>query len=217
MRFTRIIAGTVTAGLVGLVPVAFSSPAQATVTYPTVATAEASAPGVIYGDDITINGAVTTSTGGTVTSGSAALQVYSSKTPVWTTIQTDESAGSYVFFDVKPESNSQYKVVYSGATETNGDVHTPSESAPVTVAVQRKTVLKTKGLVVIGKIKPDFAKKKVVIKRKKGKKYVAWKKVKTNSQGAFRFKAPGSRGFKFSVTIPADTHYIGFTTLYEVY
>ncbi|EON22932.1 MULTISPECIES: hypothetical protein [Nocardioides] len=217
MRFTRIIAGTITAGLVGLVPVAISSPASAATTYTTAVTITASAPGVEYGDDITINGAVTDTSGGSVFYGTASLQVYTTKTPVWTTIQTDDTAGSFFFFDVKPESNAQYKVVYSGFNASNGDVYTPSESAPATVGVQRTDTLKTKGLVILGKIKPDFANKKVVIKRKKGKKYVAWKKIKTNNKGAFRFKAPNQRGFKFSVTVPSDTHYFGFTKKYYVY
>ena len=216
MRFTRIIAGTITAGVVGLVPVSVSSPANAAVPYTTVVAATASAPGVVYGDDISINGAVTDTAGGSVFYGTATLQVYSSKNPVWTTVQTDETGGSFYFFDVKPESNSQYKVVYSGFTATNGDTYSVSESAPVTVAVQRADSLKTKGLSVIGKIKPDFAKKKVVIKRKQGKKYVSWKKVKTDSKGVFRFKAPSQRGFKFTVTIPSDTHYVGFTKGYYV-
>jgi hypothetical protein len=218
MRFTRIIAGTLTAGLVGLVPVAISSPAEAAVTYQTVTTAESSVPSVTYGDDnVLISGNVGTTTGGTVTSGSVVLQVYSSKNPVWTTIQTDPTAGSYIFFDIKPESNSQYKVVYSGFTEANGDVYTPSESAPVAVSVERKAVFKTPGLYLVGKIKPDFARKKVILKRKQGKRYVAWKKVRTNRLGQFRVKAPDQRGFKFSVTIPSDRHYIGFTDFYQVY
>ena len=217
MRFTRIIAGTITAGLVGLVPVAVSSPANAATPYTTVVAITASTPGVAYGDDITIDGAVTDNTGGSASFGTATLQVYSTKNPVWTTVQTDDTAGSFIFFDVKPESNAQYKVVYSGFTAANGDTYSASESAPVAVAVQRTDSLKTKGLSVIGKIKPDFAKKKVVIKRKQGKKYVSWKKIKTDNKGVFRFKAPNKRGFKFSVTIPSDTHYVGFTKLYYVY
>lgn len=217
MRFNRMITATVTAGLVGLVPVAVSSPASAAATYGTAVALEAGAPAVVYGDDVTFSGGVAdTTAGNSVITGTVSLQVYSAKNPVWTEVQTDTSPSSFYFYDVKPEMNSQYKVVYSGATETDGDVYTPSESAAVTVGVQRKTVLKTKGLVVIGKVKPDFGKKKVVIKKKTGKKYVAFKKVKTNAKGAFRFKAPSNKGFKFSVTIPTDANYIGYTEVYEV-
>jgi hypothetical protein len=218
MRFTRLIAGLTTAGLLGLAPVAISSPAEAAVTYTTSSSIAASAPEVTYGDDdLSINGAVTTAAGGSVYYGSVALQVYSAKNPVWTTIQTDDSAGSYFFFDIKPDSNSLYKVVYSGTTASNGDVYTPSESAPLAVGVNRKAVFKTPGLFLVGKIKPDFKRKKVVLKRKKGKKYVAWKKVRTNKKGVFRVKAPNKRGFKFSVTIPSDKKYAGFTDYYQVY
>lgn len=218
MRFTRLIAGLTTAGLLGLAPVAISSPAGAATTYATASSISASVPQVTYGDDnLSINGAVTTDAGGSVFYGSVALQVYSAKNPVWTTIQTDDTAGSYFFFDIKPDSNSQYKVVYSGFTASNGDVYTPSESAPVAVGVERKAVFKTPGLLLVGKIKPDFKGKKVILKRKKGKKYVAWKKVRTNRKGAFRVKAPNRRGFKFSVTIPSDKLYVGFTDFYQVY
>jgi hypothetical protein len=218
MRFTRLIAGLTTAGLLGLAPVALSAPAEAATTYATVSTVAASAPQVTYGDDnLSINGAVTTTAGGSVFYGTVALQTYSANNPVWTTIQTDDTAGSYYFFDIKPDSNSQYKVVYSGFTATNGDVYAPSESAPLGVGVKRKAVFKTPGLFLVGKIKPDFKHKKVILKRKKGKKYVAWKKVRTNQKGAFRVKAPNKRGFKFSVTIPSDRKYVGFTDYYQVY
>lgn len=215
MRFNRIIAGTITAGLAGFVPLAVSSPADAAGA--TTTTLAASAPAVVYGDQVSFSGNVADTVGGAPYTGTVSLQVYSAANPVWTEVQNDTSPSSFYFSGVKPAMNSQYKVVYSGATETTGDVFTPSESAPVTVGVQRKTVLKTKGLVVIGKVKPDFGKKKVVIKRKKGKKYVAFKKVKTNKKGAFRFKAPGKKGFKFSVTIPSDANYIGYTAKYYVY
>lgn len=216
MRFNRIITATVTAGVVGLVPVAVSSPASAATTYATAVALEADAPAVVFGDEVSFSGGVTDTTGGPASTGTISLQVYSGKNPAWTEIQTDTSPSSFFFSDVKPEANSQYKVVYSGATETDGDVYTPSESAAVTVGVQRKTVLKTKGLVVIGKVKPDFGKKKVVIQKKQGKKYVPFKKIKTNAKGAFRFKAPSNKGFKFSVTIPTDANYIGYTEVYEV-
>ena len=217
MRFNRIVTATITAGVVGLVPVAVSSPASAAATYATTVALEAGAPAVVYGDEVSFSGAVSdTTTGAAANTGTVSLQVYSGKNPVWTEVQTDTTPSSFSFYDVKPASNSQYRVVYSGATETDGDVYTPSESAPVNVGVQRKTILKTKGLVVIGKVKPDFGKKKIVIKKKQGKKFVPFKKIKTDAKGAFRFKAPSNKGFTFSVTIPSDSNYIGYTEAYEV-
>lgn len=213
MRFTRIIAGAVTAGLVGLAPVAVGSPANAAVTYTTTATAAASAPGVVYGDDISINGAVTDVNGGSVYTGTASLQVYSAKNPVWTTIQVDESAGSYFFFDVKPDSNSQYKVVYSGITETNGDVYLPTESAPVSVAVQRKVKANNRVTTFFGKITPDYAKKAVKVERKFGKNWRKYKVIKTDKKGKWRIKlpAPSRKKTFWRFSIADDANFVGWS------
>uniref|UniRef100_UPI00286DBCA3 hypothetical protein n=1 Tax=Nocardioides sp. TaxID=35761 RepID=UPI00286DBCA3 len=97
------------------------------------------------------------------------------------------------------------------------DNYAASESAPFAVTVERKAVFKTPGLFLVGKIKPNFAHKVVVLKRKLGRRYVAWKKVRTNDVGAFRVKAPNKTGFKFSVRIPSDTSFTGFTDYYQVY
>ncbi len=218
MRFTRIIAGTVTAGLVGLVPVAISSPASATDNLTTTTTVSTfSELPITYGQDITLSSDVAASDGGSAYKGTVTLMVSTPSVPAWTTVAT--SATTYESFDVKPTTNAVYKIVYSGyaATSQYEDNYAPSESAPFAVAVQRKAVFRTPGLYLVGKIKPDFGKKKVVLKRKKGKKYVAWKKVRTNAKGQFRVKAPNRSGFKFSVTIPSDSKFTGFTDYYQVY
>lgn len=218
MRFTRLIAGLTTAGLLGLAPVAISSPAQATdnLTTATTVTTYSTLP-ITYGDKITLSPDVAASDGGSAYRGSITLQVYTPKNPVWTTVAT--ATNTYESFEVKPTTNASYKIVYSGyaAASQYEDNYAASESAPFNVGVKRKAVFKTPGLFLVGKIKPDFKRKKVVLKRKKGKKYVAWKKVRTNKKGVFRVKAPNKRGFKFSVTIPADKKYVGFTDYYQVY
>lgn len=219
MRFNRIIAGTITAGLVGFVPVALSSPADAAtvdLTTTTTVTTSSQMP-ITYGDEIRLSADVAASDGSSAYKGTVSLYVSTPAVPTWTLVANGTS--TYESFSVKPQTNASYKVVYSGyaATSTYENNYVAGESAPIAVAVQRKVNLKTKRLVVIGKVKPDFGKKKVVIKRKKGKKYVAFKKIKTNKKGAFRFKAPGKKGFKFSVTIPSDTNYIGYTQKYYVY
>lgn len=213
MRFTRIITGTITAGLVGLVPVAVSSPASAATTYTTGVTATATAPGVVYGDDISITGAVTDTAGGSVFYGTATLQVYSTKTPVWTTIQTDDTAGSFYFFDVKPESNSQYQVVYSGFTATNGDVYQPSVSAPVSVGVQRKVTANNKTTTFFGKVTPDYAKKALKVERKFGKSWRKYKVIKTDANGKWRIKlpAPSRKKTFWRFSVAADTHFLGWS------
>ncbi|PUA82328.1 hypothetical protein [Nocardioides currus] len=217
MRFNRIIAGTVTAGLVGLVPVAVSSPASATDNLTTVTTVSSyTEVPITYGDTITLSSDVAASDGGSAYKGVVALQA-STDGVNFATVATGEN--SYSSFEVKPTANTLYKVVYSGytATSTYEDNYAPSESAPFAVTVKRKAVFKTPGLFLVGKIKPDFGGKKVILKKKKGKKYVAWKKVKTNKKGAFRVKAPNKSGFKFTVTIPGDAKFVGFTEAYQVY
>jgi hypothetical protein len=218
MRFTRIIAGTITAGLVGLVPVAVSSPANATDNLTTTTTVSTySEVPITYGDDITLTADVAASDGASAYKGTVSLYASTPAVPAWTLVATGTS--TYESFEVKPTTNTAYKIVYSGytATSTYEDTYAASESAPFTVSVKRKAVFRTPGLYLVGKIKPDFGKKKVILKRKKGKKYVAWKKVRTNSKGQFRVKAPNRSGFKFSVTIPSDANYIGFTDYYQVY
>lgn len=218
MRFTRIIAGTITAGLVGLVPVAVSSPASATdnLTTTTTVSSYTEVP-ITYGDDITLSADVAASDGASAYQGSVALYASTPSVPAWTLVATGTS--TYESFDVKPTANTAYKIVYSGytATSTYEDNYAASESAPFVVTVKRKAKFKTPGLFLVGKITPDFGKEKVVLKRKKGKKYVAWKKVKTNAKGQFRVKAPNKSGFKFSVTIPSDATFTGFTDYYQVY
>ncbi|WP_107771177.1 hypothetical protein [Nocardioides sediminis] len=221
MRFTRLIAGLTTAGLLGLAPVAISSPAEAAVTYTTSSSIAASASQVIYGeDDLSINGAVLTAAGGSVYYGSVALQVYSAKNPVWTTIQTDDSAGSYFFFDIKPDSNSLYKVVYSGTTASNGDVYTPSESAPLAVGVQRKVVLKNpRGTLIKGKVTPDYGKKPIKVQKKVGKKWKKYKTFKTSKAGKYSFKLPAPRRgkWKWKITVKGDASYTTWSTTGTTY
>ena len=218
MRFTRIIAGTITAGLVGLVPVAVSSPANATVNLTTTTTVSTySEVPITYGDEITLTAAVAGSDGASAYKGTVTLLQSTSAVPAWTPVATGTS--TYESFEVKPTANTAYKIAYSGytATSTYENNYAPSESAPFAVPVMRKAAFKTKDLLLIGKITPDFGGKKVVLKQKKGKKYVAWKKVKTNKLGQFQVKAPNKSGFKFTVTIPSDANYVGFTKPYQVY
>lgn len=219
MRFTRTITGAVTAGLLGLVPVAVGSPATAATENLTTVTEVStySTLPITVGDDISLRGSVTASDGGSAYDGTVTLMVSTPDVPTWTVVATSDT--TYESFEVKPKTNAAYKIVYSGYTATTAyeDTYAPSESAPFAVTVKRKATFKTPGLWLVGKIKPDFKKKKVTLKRKKGKKYVAWKKVKTNKKGVFRVKAPNKRGFKFSVTIPSDAKYTGFTDFYQVY
>ncbi|UUZ60397.1 hypothetical protein [Nocardioides sp. B-3] len=55
MRTSRLIVGTITAGLLGLTPVAIAAPSQATETLATTTVAAPSYTRVVYGDDISVN------------------------------------------------------------------------------------------------------------------------------------------------------------------
>lgn len=219
MRLTRTLTGLVSAGLLGLTPVALSAPAEATETVPTVTTVSTySTLPITVGDSITLSPDVNKATdGGSVSYGAVSLYVSTPSVPAWTLVAT--GTNTYSGVEVKPATNASYKFVYSGytATSTYQDNYVASESAPFAVGVKRKAKFSTPGLFLKGKIKPDFKKKKVKLTRKKGKKYVAWKKVKTNKKGVFQVKAPNRRGFKFCATIPSDAKYTGFTSCYQVY
>lgn len=216
MRITRLVAGTLTAALIGVTPIALTAPAQATENLTTTTTAVPNADLLVYGDEIYINSDVTDSKGAPTYDGTSTLFAMESGSSTWVAVATAEA--SYGFYDVKPKRNTTYKIVYSGyaATSSFENNLAPSESAPFEVAVQRKVTPKIKGLTVFGKVKPDYKRKKVIIKRKAGKRFVKFKTLRTNKKGVFSFRAPGRTGFKFSVTIPADKHYVGWKGEYQV-
>jgi hypothetical protein len=219
MRMPRLIAGLVTAGLLGVAPLAISAPAHAD-NLTTTSTLEVSAPLVQYGDDVYFNGRVTGSDGLGATYGTASLQVLTPANPVWTTVATDDSPSFVSLYDVVPATNSQYRVVYSGYTAQNAyqDTYAPSESAPVAVGVARAIKAKTPGLRVVGKVAPDYAKKKVKVLRKVGKNYKPFKTVKTNKKSKFSVKLPaGKRGKRlyFRLYIAGDASYS--TTVADYY
>ena len=160
--------GVLTAGLLGAATVTVAAPAYAA-TVSTSASLEASADLVVFGDDIYLDGDVTgvdaaTGVATYVTTGTISLQVLTSKDPTWVTVATDTTPSSYFFSDIKPESNAQYKVVYSGGASTT-DTFTPSESAPVSVGVQRKVkvAIKSEQLTLKVTVKPDFAKRNIKV------------------------------------------------------
>ncbi|WP_181311574.1 hypothetical protein [Nocardioides campestrisoli] len=220
MKTTRLIAGLTSAGLLGLAPLALAAPANATENLTTTVELSAYSNAVTYGDKLSgLNGKVTTSKGTSAYKGTVTLYSASSKDATWVPVTTVPASGYMSFGDIKPKTNSMYKAVFSGyaATTTYEDNLAASESAPFAIAVQRKVKIKTNKLWLNGKVTPQFKKKKVVLKRKQGKKFVKWRTVKTNKKGAFRVKAPNRRGFQFTVTIPTDKHYTGWTSGYRVY
>ncbi|WP_028653268.1 hypothetical protein [Nocardioides halotolerans] len=221
MRITRLVSGLVTTALVVSAPLIISAaPAEAATIGSTVTVNPPSSTQLEYGDDFYLSGTVKGVDGKTPNSPVlVALFVSTPANPAWTLVATDDSA-YFSFSDVKPASNSTYKVVFGGGTSGFGgsaNTLTPSESAPLTVAVSRKIEAKTKGLKVIGKVLPDYGKKKVkilqVVGKKKTKKYT---KVKTSKKGRFTFRAPNKRGFRFVVVVPGDANFAGTFAEYHV-
>ncbi len=231
MRITRLIAGTVTAGLLGLTPIAIAAPSHADgQTYTPVITAELTitdspyeAP-YMYGGGFYVNGTITDPNGLYDNSGGVAyLQVLTSSNPVWTTIATDESP-SYLFFDggFTFTENAQYKVVFAGAPATSAytDTILPGESAVMSAPVTRNVVLKNPTTTLLkGKVSPDYGKKKIKVQKKVGKKWKKFRTYKTTAAGKFRFKLPAPRRGKWQwqITVPGNAQYTTWSTVGTTY
>ncbi len=214
MRTTRLIAGTVSAGLLGLTPIAIAAPSQAADTWTTSIVATPSAAQVEYGDDFYVSVDVPSSDGSTAYRGTSTLYAMEAGTTAWVPVATNTSAAGD-FYDIKPQMNTSYKVVYSGYTDpdqgTYGDNYTPSESAPFTIGVARKITRPSSGFVIKGKVTPKYAKKKIVIQvsKKEKKGYKKFKTIKTNKKGKYEVRLPRRGGtWYWSFTVKADAKYL---------
>ncbi|WP_110182130.1 hypothetical protein [Nocardioides solisilvae] len=216
MKTTRLLAGITSAGLLGLVPLAVGAPAQAVEPIATVAVLETSDPAIVVGEEAWITGAVRDAAGRSVSYGTVTLYAKSSRDADYLPVETANASG-YLSFRHKAKSNTLYKLIYDGGASSSY-AYGVSESNELPMAVQRKVTIKTNKLTLTGKITPDFKKRKVVLKRLVGKKQTPkkWRTVKTNKKGVFKVKAPNKRGFQFSVTVPSDQHYTGWTNPYIV-
>lgn len=212
MRFSRLAAGTVSAALLGLTPIAIAAPSHATDNLTTTTVATPSTTQVVFGDKISISVDIDASDGFGTSKGNATLYALEAGSAAFVPVATTENAYAS-FYDVKPEMNTTYKVVYSGyaATQTYEDNYAASESAPFTVGVGRKITNPRSGFVLKGKVTPDYAKKKIVIKvsklAKKG--YKKFKTIKTDRRGKYRVALPKRRGtWYWSVAVKADSKYL---------
>jgi hypothetical protein len=212
MRTTRLIAGTVSAGLLGLAPIAIAAPSQAADTWTTTTTATPSVAQLEYGDDFYVSVDVPSSDGSTAYRGTSTLYAMEAGTSAWVPVATNTSAAAD-FYDVKPQMNTSYKVVYGGYTAATQyeDTYTPSESAPFTIGVARKITRPSSGFVIKGKVTPDYAKKKIVIQvsKKEKKGYKSWKTIKTNKKGKYKVRLPRRGGtWYWSFTVKGDAKYL---------
>lgn len=226
MRITRFVAGTVSAGLLGLTPIAIAAPSQAADTWTTTTTATPSSTAVTYGDDLYVSVDVASSDGyspggadGTVT-----LYAMEAGSSAWVPVATAASTYSS-FYDVKPRATTTYKVVYSGYTDPDtvyGDNYWPSESAPFTIGVTRNVKIDNAKarMTIKGKIKPDYKRNKVKVQIKKGKRYVKFKTVRTTRRSTFQVRLPAPRrGNKlyFKITVPGNSKFLSYSEVWYTY
>ena len=212
MRITRLVAGSVTAGLLGLTPIAIAAPSQATVTLSTATVATPSETRLVYGDSFDVSVDVDGSDGQGVYDGTSTLYAMEAGSTAWVPVATGTYPTSS-FYDVKPATETTYKVVYGGytATSTYEDTYTASESATFTVQVARKITYPSSGFVIKGKVTPDYAKKKIVIKvsKKQNKGYKSFKTIKTTSAGKYKITLPRRGGtWYWSFVVKGDDRFL---------
>lgn len=219
----RIIAGTVTAGLLGLTPLAVSAPASATDNLTTVTVASPSKAAVVYGDEIYVNVDVDGSDGYGTYKGTTTLYALEAGSSAWTPVATAQAGYSY--YDVKPRMNTAYKVVYSGyaAASTYEDNYAPSESAPFAVSVQRKVTIDRakKRMTIKGKVAPKYKKKKVKVDIKVGKRWKKFKTVRTDRRSRFMVTLPaprrGGKKLFFKITVPGNSQFTKYSEVWYTY
>ena len=106
MRTTRLIAGTVSAGLLGLTPIAIAAPSQAADTWTTTTVATPSVAQVEYGDDFYVSVDLASSDGYSPgsTDGTVTLMAQEAGSAAWVPVATAENTYAS-FYDVKPQMN----------------------------------------------------------------------------------------------------------------
>lgn len=195
MRITRLVAGTVTAGLLGITPIAISAAAQAAVTVVTATSLSSTQVEYTYGDRIFFDAAVTTNDpNNAYAPGSATLYMMRGGSTAWEAVSTDEGVSYLYFTDLTAVANAQYKVVYPGGTDGTGDVYLPSESPVFAISTARTMTIKNpRGTFVKGKISPDYKNKKVLVQKKVGKQWKKFRALKTNTKSQFQITLPATR------------------------
>jgi hypothetical protein len=228
MRINRLVAGTVTAGLLGLTPIAVAAPSGATDNLISTTTLELPfiEPGsaAVYGDSVTIRGSVTGNDGSTAYNGTVTLYQITAANPAGVPVATVEASGYLSFPDIEATASSVFRAVYSGYTATNTyeDTYSASTSADIALPVQRKVTIdnaKAK-LTIKGKVKPDYKKSKVKVQIKKGKRYVKFKTVKTDRKSKFQVRLPAPRrGNKlyFRITVPGNADFVPYSEVWYTY
>lgn len=219
MRFSRLAAGTVSAGLLGLTPSAIASPGHAAGTWTTTTVAAPDVTELVIGDELVVTVDVDASNG-LVPDGTSTLLALEAGASAWAPVATNTSSGGD-FFDVRPTTNTTYKVAYAGWTDpdtVNGDSYTASESAPFTVGVARRITLPESGFVLRGKVTPDYARKKITIRasRRIDRGYRAFTTTRTDRRGKYEVTLPKRRGrWYWLVSTRSDSTYLANSYVWE--
>lgn len=212
MRLNRVTAGLVTAGLLGLVPVAVTAPAHAADISTTVEFLSAKA--LVYGSSSRVEAIAYDPESNTyVPSGTLDLQASTNSGKTWTTVGTTDvnPSGSVFFNGVKPRQNTSYRVVYSGTTYGADTFLTSASRTQVTKVARKITFPRKNTFVMKGKVTPKYAKKKIVItvSKRKNSGFKKFKTIRTNAQGNYKIAMPKKRGtFHYRFRTVADRQYI---------
>lgn len=209
MRMKRLLTGVLSAALLGATPLALTATsAEAKTTVATVITGKINKKKAEKGATVWISGNVDTVTGGMASPvGKLVIRRKLAGQSSYKTVYTDERPGSF-FYKFKAKRSARYQIQYLGGSSKNY-TYTPS-SANVKSKVTRKLKVNTRigSLVVKGKVKPKFKKKKFVVQVKSGK-WKKWKKVKTNKKSRYRVKLRGNRkGIKYRFVVPASKGFV---------
>ena len=214
MRLNRLVAGTVTAGLLGLSPLTLAAPAQATENLTTTTTLEIPfvdpAKPPMYGDKVTIRASVTDSKGASAYKGTVTLYQMTADNPAGTAVATAPASGYVAFPDITATASASFTAVYSGyaATTTYENNYAASQSTAAPLTVTRKVHLTNpKGTLIKMKITPDYGNEKVRVHKKVGSRWKSYKSFKTNKNGRVQFTlpAPHKGKWQWQITVKGST------------
>jgi hypothetical protein len=213
MRITRLVAATVTTGLLGLVPVTLAPAANAAT--PVTVTVQPNYKALTYGTKASVVVAVQAN-GSSLYTGNVTLQRRLNK-GAWKAVGT-QTSGGYKVFEVKPQQNTQFRAVYSDST----GAYESATSGTKTIKVARKITgkIKSKTFVTSGKVTPKYGKKKIVISvsKKQNKGFKKFKTIKTNKKGKYTFKLPKRKGtWYWRYTVKKDKKFIANWTGYRTW
>lgn len=216
MHIKRLIAGTVTAGMLGLVPLAATAPAHATENRTVTVTLEQNYGSniVVFGDEVSLIADLSDNTGSSpyATGDTVTLWRMEAGSRTWEAVETLDAGGYNPFTNVKPRKNTTYKVTYSGATATSIYDHNyaPAESATYAVKVRRKITSPSSGFVLTGKVSPKYKNKKIIVKVSKRQKkgYSHFRTIRTNKKSRYRIVLPKRRGtWYWQIIVPGNSQY----------